>query len=105
MSGIEAPPPSLPKGGDSSKKSTTEGKGKGKGKGKGVNKRHVAWMIPLFIVIQMIVFVITMYVNNCTSREDYKACVGDFLKRFAFQPLRENPIYGPSTSGYVVVIC
>ncbi|KMZ68902.1 Rhomboid family protein [Zostera marina] len=50
------------------------------------------------IVIQMVVFVVTMYVNNCTSREDYKACVGDYLKRFAFQPIRENPIYGASTS-------
>ncbi|KMZ65178.1 Rhomboid family protein [Zostera marina] len=45
----------------------------------------------------MVVFVVTMYVNNCPSN-DSDACVGNYLKRFAFQPIRENPIYGASTS-------
>jgi hypothetical protein len=38
-----------------------------------------------------------MYANNCPARRDAK-CVARFLGRFSFQPLRQNPLLGPSSA-------
>lgn len=58
-------------------------------------KKWVSWLIPVFVVANVIMFVITMYVNNCPKNS--VDCVADFLGRFSFQPFKENPLLGPSS--------
>ncbi|KAK3150270.1 hypothetical protein QOZ80_3AG0231070 [Eleusine coracana subsp. coracana] len=63
-------------------------------------REWVAWLIPIFFVTNITVFVVTMYVNNCpvhTPARDGK-CIGHWLGRFGFQPLRQNPLLGPSSA-------
>ncbi|CAA2977734.1 RHOMBOID-like protein 2 [Olea europaea var. sylvestris] len=65
-----------------------------------------SWLIPLFVVANIAMFVVEMYVNNCPKHVknrgfvpiDERKCVARFLGRFSFQPLRENPLFGPSSS-------
>ncbi|OAY73321.1 RHOMBOID-like protein 2 [Ananas comosus] len=59
-----------------------------------------AWAVPLFAVANVAVFVVAMYVNDCPGHpgNPYGSCVARFLRRFSFQPLRENPLLGPSSS-------
>nr|AIY60651.1 rhomboid protein Hedne27922 [Hedera nepalensis] len=59
-------------------------------------KKWVPWLIPSFVVANIIMFVITMYVNNCPKNS--VSCVAGFLGRFSFQPFKENPLLGPSSS-------
>lgn len=59
-----------------------------------------SWLIPMFVVANIIVFIVAMFVNNCPRNNtgmDGK-CVAKFLGRLSFQPLRENPLFGPSSS-------
>lgn len=57
------------------------------------------WLIPVFVVANVAVFIAVMYVNNCPAHSNpYGSCVVGFLRRFSFQPLRENPLVGPSSS-------
>ncbi|XP_004516493.1 RHOMBOID-like protein 1 [Cicer arietinum] len=58
-------------------------------------KKWFPWLIPFFVVANVIVFVITMYVNNCPHNS--VSCVARSLRRFSFQPLKENPLLGPSS--------
>lgn len=58
-------------------------------------KKWVTWLIPCFVVANIVVFVITMYVNNCPKNSI--SCVARFLGRFSFQPFKENPLLGPSS--------
>ncbi|XP_078445630.1 RHOMBOID-like protein 3 [Wolffia australiana] len=64
--------------------------------------RWRSWLVPLFVVANVVMFVVTMYENNCPARDRYlyerNKCVARFLGRFSFQPLRENPLFGPSAS-------
>ncbi|CAH9148142.1 unnamed protein product [Cuscuta epithymum] len=60
------------------------------------DRQRVSWLIPLFVAANVAMFVVTMYVNDCP--EHASGCVADFLRRFSFQPLRENPLFGPSAS-------
>jgi hypothetical protein len=39
-----------------------------------------------------------MYVNDCPKNSFSDTCVASFLGRFSFQPLKENPLFGPSSS-------
>ncbi|CAA7410878.1 unnamed protein product [Spirodela intermedia] len=56
-----------------------------------------SWMVPAFVVANIVMFLVTMYVNNCPRHGNfYGKCVARFLGRFSFQPLRENPLFGPS---------
>lgn len=59
-------------------------------------KKWVPWLIPVFVVANTILFVITMYVNNCPENSD--SCIAKFLGRFSFQPFKENPLLGPSST-------
>ncbi|KAL2485218.1 RHOMBOID-like 1 [Abeliophyllum distichum] len=59
-------------------------------------KKWVPWLIPSFVVVNTVMFVITMYVNNCPKNS--VSCVAGFLGRFSFQPFKENPLLGPSSS-------
>lgn len=63
------------------------------------SNRWTSWIIPLFVVANVAVFVVTMYINNCTGKlQPFGKCVARFLGRLSFQPLRENPLIGPSSS-------
>ncbi|KAG1371711.1 RHOMBOID-like protein 1 [Cocos nucifera] len=58
------------------------------------------WLVPLFVVANIALFVVAMYINDCPEKS--QSCVLDFLGRFSFQPLKENPLFGPSSS---TVLC
>ncbi|XVF53655.1 hypothetical protein PTKIN_Ptkin05aG0116200 [Pterospermum kingtungense] len=58
-----------------------------------------SWMVPMFVVTNIAVFIVVLYINNCPDHRPVgKSCVARFLGRFSFQPLRENPLFGPSSS-------
>ncbi|XP_038895553.1 RHOMBOID-like protein 1 [Benincasa hispida] len=59
-------------------------------------KKWVPWLVPVFVVANSVLFTISMYVNDCPKNS--ASCVGRFLGRFSFQPLKENPLLGPSSS-------
>ncbi|KAK7272064.1 hypothetical protein RJT34_28441 [Clitoria ternatea] len=61
-------------------------------------KRWFPWLVPLFVVANVVVFITTMYVNDCPKNSFRDSCVASFLGRFSFQPLKENPLFGPSSS-------
>ncbi|PQM34361.1 RHOMBOID-like protein 2 [Prunus yedoensis var. nudiflora] len=59
-----------------------------------------SWLVPMVVVANVGVFLVVMFVNNCpkhNSRIEGK-CEARFLGRFSFQPLKENPLFGPSSS-------
>ncbi|XP_019057991.1 PREDICTED: RHOMBOID-like protein 4 [Tarenaya hassleriana] len=55
----------------------------------------VPWIIPCFVVANVVMFVITMFFNNCPKKSG--ECFADFLGRFSFQSIKENPLLGPSS--------
>ncbi|KAM3739764.1 hypothetical protein ACB098_08G046800 [Castanea mollissima] len=59
-------------------------------------RRWVPWLVPTFVVINFVVFVITMYLNNCP--ENSPPCIATFFGRFAFQTFKDNPLLGPSST-------
>ncbi|CAI0427178.1 unnamed protein product, partial [Linum tenue] len=61
-------------------------------------KKWVTWLIPCFVVANIVMFIITMYVNNCPKNSVSDSCVARFLGRFSFQPFKENPLLGPSSA-------
>ncbi|KAF8413114.1 hypothetical protein HHK36_001090 [Tetracentron sinense] len=65
-------------------------------------KKWKSWLIPMFVVANVAVFIIAMYINNCprTNSGFQGNCVAKFLGRLSFQPLRENPLFGPSSSTF-----
>ncbi|XAR55041.1 hypothetical protein NMG60_11030417 [Bertholletia excelsa] len=54
------------------------------------------WLVPMIVVANVGMFIIVMYINNCPKYNS--ACVAKFLGKFSFEPLRENPLFGPSSS-------
>ncbi|XP_040369657.1 RHOMBOID-like protein 5 isoform X3 [Rosa chinensis] len=54
------------------------------------------WLVPVIFSANLIMFIITMYINDCPSQENHPRCVLPFLKRFSFQPFKENILLGPS---------
>ncbi|KAK7402193.1 hypothetical protein VNO78_14253 [Psophocarpus tetragonolobus] len=61
-------------------------------------KRWFPWLVPTFVVVNIVIFIVTMYINDCPKHSFYGSCVASFLGRFSFQPLKENPLLGPSSS-------
>lgn len=57
-----------------------------------------SWLMPMFAVANIAVFVVMMYVNDCPKHRPTGGCVAKFLGRFSFEPLRLNPLFGPSSS-------
>ncbi|KAK6947732.1 Peptidase S54, rhomboid domain [Dillenia turbinata] len=61
-----------------------------------------SWLVPMIVVANIAVFIVVMYINNCpsnsTTTEYYGPCVAKFLGRFSFEPTKENPLLGPSSS-------
>ncbi|CAN0910808.1 RHOMBOID-like protein 1 [Linum grandiflorum] len=59
-------------------------------------KQWFPWLIPSFVAANCVMFVVSMFVNDCPAKS--RNCIGaEFLGRFAFQPLKENPLLGPSS--------
>ncbi|ONK73388.1 uncharacterized protein A4U43_C04F30970 [Asparagus officinalis] len=55
----------------------------------------------MIVVANVAVFVVVMGINNCPAHDStdrFGSCVAPFLHRFSFQPLRENPLFGPASS-------
>lgn len=66
-------------------------------------RRDNAWIISLFIFLHSIAFTATMFVNYCWHNS-HRDCALQSLRRFSFQPLRENPLLGPSASAWVITL-
>ncbi|GMH09420.1 hypothetical protein Nepgr_011261 [Nepenthes gracilis] len=63
------------------------------------DKQWTSWLIPLFVVANVVMFIVVMFVNNCPKHNvGFGDCVAGFLGRFSFEPLKENPLFGPSSS-------
>ncbi|KAF5729966.1 inactive rhomboid protein 1-like [Tripterygium wilfordii] len=63
-------------------------------------KQWTSWLVPMIVVANVAVLIVAMYVNNCPKNNlgfDGN-CVAKFLGRLSFQPLKENPLFGPSSS-------
>ncbi|XP_008785581.1 RHOMBOID-like protein 2 [Phoenix dactylifera] len=60
-------------------------------------RRWAPWLVSVFVVANVVMFLVTMYVNNCPKNSP-RPCVASFLGWFAFNSLRENPLFGPSSS-------
>ena len=60
------------------------------------------WLVPTVLVACVAVFAVEMFVNDCPRHGSplggHAACVAPFLRQFSFQPLRENPLLGPSSA-------
>ncbi|KAK9666364.1 hypothetical protein RND81_14G179900 [Saponaria officinalis] len=61
---------------------------------------YTSWLMPLVFVVDVLLFVLTMYVNDCPSTfEEPNQCLfKDLLGRFSFLPLHYNRLVGPSSS-------
>ncbi|KAL5727619.1 tubulin folding cofactor A [Ranunculus cassubicifolius] len=61
-----------------------------------------SWLIPMFVVANVAVFIVAMFINNCPHNINNSPsggkCFARFLDRFSFQPLKENPLLGPSSA-------
>nr|XP_043639960.1 RHOMBOID-like protein 2 [Erigeron canadensis] len=65
------------------------------------DKQWTSWLVPMFVVANVAMFFIIMIVNNCPKNHNPNIdgkCVAKFLGRLSFQPLKENPLFGPSSS-------
>jgi hypothetical protein len=60
------------------------------------HRRHSSWLVPLMVAANVVLFLISMYVNDCPKNSS--RCYATFLGRFSFQPTKENPLLGPSSS-------
>nr|DAD27146.1 TPA_asm: hypothetical protein HUJ06_028614 [Nelumbo nucifera] len=56
------------------------------------------WLVPTIFIVDVALFAYTMYVNDCPSTTGIDLCVFPSLGRFSFQPLSQNPLFGPSTT-------
>lgn len=60
-------------------------------------RHHWSWLVPLVVIANVAMFVVVMFYNNCPRGGG--DCVGrGFLRRFSFQPLKENPLLGPTAA-------
>lgn len=62
------------------------------------DRQWTSWLVPMIVVANVVMFILTMFVNDC-PRNNFsdEGCVARFLGRLSFQPLRENPLLGPSS--------
>ena len=59
-----------------------------------------SWLVPMFVVINLFVFLVAMDMNDCPNHSSGREgkCVAKVLGKFSFQPWKENPLLGPSSS-------
>jgi len=68
------------------------------------HRESFSWLVPVFVFVNVVVFFVAMGINNCPTnsfgfhKHHHSHCVGRFLHRFSFQPFKENPLLGPSSS-------
>ncbi|KAI0513994.1 hypothetical protein KFK09_010026 [Dendrobium nobile] len=64
-------------------------------------RERTAWIVPLIVIANVVVLMVVMFVNNCPVHGGgdggSRSCFAGFLRRFSFQPIRENPLLGPSS--------
>ncbi|PWA92727.1 peptidase S54, rhomboid [Artemisia annua] len=61
------------------------------------SEEWIPWFVPLVFIINVTLFIMSMYINNCPSHS--RSCIGvQFLQRFAFENIHENPLLGPATA-------
>lgn len=60
-------------------------------------RRRSSWIIVLFVVLNIVLFIVAMFINDC-PKDLGDSCILRRLGRFSFQPLKENPLFGPSSS-------
>ncbi|CAB4297529.1 unnamed protein product [Prunus armeniaca] len=60
-------------------------------------RRADTWLISLFVILHIVAFMATMVVNDCWSKS-HGDCALKAFGRLSFQPLSENPLFGPSAS-------
>ncbi|KFK25119.1 hypothetical protein AALP_AA8G068200 [Arabis alpina] len=68
----------------------------------GFSSQWTSWLVPMIVFVNVVVFVVVMFVNNCPKHSEshhrrYGHCVAKFLGRLSFEPLRSNPMFGPSS--------
>ncbi|KAF7108717.1 hypothetical protein CFC21_109128 [Triticum aestivum] len=73
------------------------------GTGTGYDERQWwPWLVPTVLGACVSVFAVEMYLNDCPRHGSPLGgdarCVAGFLRQFSFQPLRENPLLGPSSA-------
>lgn len=64
-----------------------------------------SWLVPMIVVANVAMFVVIMIVNDCPKNNIFPSqgdCVAKFLGRLSFEPLKENPLFGPSSNTYVI---
>ncbi|XP_073390540.1 RHOMBOID-like protein 2 isoform X3 [Physcomitrium patens] len=64
-----------------------------------IERGQTSWLIPALALIHLIAFILVMSHNNCDrkgSNGGENVCIFNFVRRFPFQPLSENPLLGPS---------
>lgn len=62
-------------------------------------RQWTSWLVPMIVVANVAMFIVVMFINNCPKNNfGFDGCVARFLGRFSFQPLRENPLLGPSAN-------
>ncbi|KAL6859386.1 hypothetical protein ACP4OV_017645 [Aristida adscensionis] len=67
-------------------------------------RQHWPCLVPCVLIACVAVFAVEMFTNDCphhgsSSLRGGGGCIAPvFLRRFAFQPLRENPLLGPSSA-------
>ncbi|XP_021732166.1 RHOMBOID-like protein 5 [Chenopodium quinoa] len=63
---------------------------------------YLSWLVPLIFIIDVALFALTMYENNCPETlvddPDHQCIFQEKLGRFSFEPLNRNPLLGPTTS-------
>ncbi|RWR77380.1 RHOMBOID-like protein 3 [Cinnamomum micranthum f. kanehirae] len=57
------------------------------------NTSWTSWLIPTFVVVNVVVFGVSMYINDCPSNTEHPQICIFFptLGRFSFQPFSQNP--------------
>ncbi|KAM7487922.1 hypothetical protein LguiB_025406 [Lonicera macranthoides] len=60
-------------------------------------QRPLPWLVISLVIISWAVFVYSLYYNNCPSITPRDECIlHGAIGRFSFQPIRQNPQFGPA---------
>ncbi|XP_022631874.1 uncharacterized protein LOC111240668 [Vigna radiata var. radiata] len=71
------------------------------------DSRWTSWLVPMFVVANIVVFVISMYINNCFENNpgSQGSCMAKFRGRFSFEPKQGNLLLGSSSSTLTALRC